>query len=62
MAVRKFYAIIEIDDEWEGDKHDMVCWLEAALCPAVDLELEAAVWDNLKEFFEDNVLETLAEG
>ena len=69
MAVRKFFAIIEIDDEgldgdrWGGDKWDVACWIDSVMCPmGANHEVSAAVWDNLKDFFKDNVLETLAEG
>ena len=69
MAKRRFYVIIEMDDEgldgdrWSGDKDDMACWIDSAMTPrGANYEVGAIVWDNLKHFFEDNVLETLAEG
>lgn len=62
-----FFAIIEVDDEaidgetWGGDKFDVAAWIDAGMCGCSKFEVSATVWDNLKDFFEDNVLETLAE-
>lgn len=69
MAKKRFIAIIDIDDTWEGDKHDMVCWLEAVLVPSINpklargssIELEAVVYDTITDLVADNALDALAE-
>jgi hypothetical protein len=67
MAKQRFIAIIEVEDEtydgqrWEGDKYDVAAWIDHGMCSCSKHEVGAEVWDNLKDFFEDNVLETLAE-
>ncbi len=75
MAKIKFYAIIEIDTEaysnlagetqireWDGDKCDVAIWIDAGMSGCSNYSVDAQVWDNLKHFFEDNVLDTMAEG
>ena len=70
MAKVKFYAIIEVDTEaflndaepWDGDKYDVAAWIDSGMSGCSKYSVDASVWDNLKHFFEDNVLETLAEG
>ncbi len=67
MAKVKFFAIIEVDTEalpdevWDGDKFDIACWIDSAMCGCSKFDVESEVWDNLQDFFNDNVLETIAE-
>lgn len=67
MAKQRFIAIIEVDDEtyegekWLGDKYDVACWIDSGMCGISKFDAEATVWDNLADFFNDNVLETLAD-
>jgi len=68
MAIKKFIAIIEIDDEgltgdtWEGDKHDVACWIDGAMTPyGANYEVSSTVWASLSEFIADHALDALAE-
>jgi len=68
MATRKFIAIIEIDDAgldgktWDGDKHDVVCWVDTVMNPfGANYEVESTVYDNITDLLADHALDALAE-
>jgi len=72
MAIQKFIAIIEIEDEayngdtgetekWPGDKYDVACWIDSGMGQMSWHHAESTVWDNFNDFLSDHVLEALAE-
>lgn len=68
MAIRKFIAIIEIDDEgldglaWEGDKNDVACWVDTVMTPfGANYEVTSTVYDSITDLVADNALDALAE-
>ena len=68
MAIRKFIAIIEIDDEgldgvkWEGDKNDVTCWVDVVMTPfGANYEVTSTVYDSITDLVADNALDALAE-
>lgn len=55
---RRFIAIIDVGEDWDGNKSDMATWLDAAMQGG---DVESIVYDSIADLVADNVLDALAE-